>query len=143
MGWEDPDLASVALEAAHALLPKVEPKSRRAGSFQMLVRAYRMVEGEVEPGLLKEGFILASDLREEQQGQAAGFGAGVAGSPFPGGMGPYAISAGPADQLEAMLVGEYARDNFSAALTYVRSLPDARLKLLALTQMIQSLRNPF
>ena len=110
----------------------------------MLVRAYRMVDGEVDPGLLKEGFILASDLREEQQGQAAGFGIGVSGGPFPqGGMLPYGISAGPADHLEAMLVAEYARDNFAGALTYVRSLQDAKLKLLALSQMIQSLRTPF
>ena len=144
VNWEDPDLAVVALDAARALLPKIEPKSRRSANLQMLVRAYRMVDGEVDPGLLKEGFILASDLREEQQGQAAGFGIGVSGGPFPqGGMVPYAISAGPADHLEAMLVAEYARDNFAGALTYVRSLQDAKLKLLALSQMIQSLRTPF
>jgi hypothetical protein len=144
VNWEDPDLAVMALDAARALLPKIEPKTRRATNLQMLVRAYRMVDGEVDPGLLKEGFILASDLREEQQGQAAGFGFGVSGGPFPqGGMGPYGISAGPADHLEAMLVAEYARDNFAGALTYVRSLQDAKLKLLALSQMIQSLRMPF
>ena len=50
---------------------------------------------------------------------------------------------GGADQLEAMLVSEYARDNFAGALTYVRSIQDAKLKLLALNQMIQSLRMPF
>jgi hypothetical protein len=144
VNWEDPDLAVMALDAARALLPKIEPKTRRATNLQMLVRAYRMVDGEVDPGLLKEGFILASDLREEQQGQAAGFGFGVSGGPFPqGGMVPYGISAGPADHLEAMLVAEYARDNFAGALTYVRSLQDARLKLLALTQIIQFLRMPF
>jgi hypothetical protein len=144
VNWEDPDLAVMALDAARALLPKIEPKSRRAANLQMLVRGYRMVDGEVDPGVLKEGFILASDLREEQQGQAAGFGIGVSGGPFPqGGMVPYGISAGPADHLEAMLVAEYARDNFAGALTYVRSLQDAKLKLLALSQMIQSLRMPF
>ena len=95
VNWEDPDLAVMALDAARALLPKIEPKTRRATNLQMLVRAYRMVDGEVDPGLLKEGFILASDLREEQQGQAAGFGIGVSGGPFPqGGMVPYADFCG-------------------------------------------------
>jgi hypothetical protein len=110
----------------------------------MLVRAYRMVDGEVDPGLLKEGFILASDLREEQPGQAAGYGVGVPGGSFTqGNIGFYGTPSSPADHLEAMLVAEYARDNFAGALTYVRSLPDAKLKLLALTQMIQFLRMPF
>jgi hypothetical protein len=144
VNWEDPDLAVMALDAARALLPKIEPKSRRATTLQMLVRAYRMVDGEVDPGLLKEGFILAFDLREEPQKQAAGFGVGVSGSPLPqGSIGPYGISSSPADHLEAMLVAEYARDNFAGALTYVRSLQDEKLKLLALNQMIQSLRMPF
>jgi hypothetical protein len=141
MNWEDPDLAATALEAARSLLPKVEPKGRRAAAMQMLVRSYRMVEGEVDPGLLKEGFVLASELREETPGKAVGSGVGLSGGTlYPGGM---ASSAGPADHLEAMLVAEYARDNFSSALTYVRSIQDAKLKLLALNQMIQSLRMPF
>ena len=38
VNWEDPDLASTALEAARPLLPKIEPKSRRASTMQMLVR---------------------------------------------------------------------------------------------------------
>jgi hypothetical protein len=144
MNWEDPDLASMALDAARPLLGKIEPKTRRSATLQMLVRAYRVVEGEVDPGLLKEGFILASDLREEQKGQTSGFGVGVPGGSFSeGSIGLYAAPSSPADHLEAMLVAEYARDNFAGALTYVRSLPDAKLKLLALNQMIQSLRTPF
>jgi hypothetical protein len=34
-----------------------------------------------------------------------------------------------ADTLEAMLIAEYARDNFEAARRYLRSLPDGNLKL--------------
>ena len=105
-----------------------------------------MLEGEVDPGLLKEGFVLASELREEQPGSGCGFWfrrfRGLGASLPPRRYGSLAIPRG-ADQLEAMLVSEYARDNFAGALTYVRSMQDAKLKLMALNQMIQSLRMPF
>ncbi len=50
---------------AQQLLPQVEPLQKRAMNLQTLVQAYRNIEGESDPALLKMGFVVADDLKRE------------------------------------------------------------------------------
>ncbi len=97
---------------------------------QSLIAAYRQVDGEVDPELLKTGFIIADQMRQEEREQ----------NPNAVAM-PKSGNVSPADHLESSLTGELARDNFSQAMKYVRSLPDTVKKLacyLAITNALQS-----
>ena len=104
----------------------------RVGALQNLISTYRQVEGEVDSKLIKEGYVLADQIREEA---AAG---GVPGEATRRGR-----QGSPADFLEAFLTGEYAHDNFDAAIRFVRSMDDDEAKLSALLQIAQSLRNSY
>jgi len=126
---EDPELSSLALEIASSLLARVETLQQRSMMYQNLVQTYRQVEAEVDPSLIKEGFVLADQLREAEEAKIQ-----------PGGVQRKGTELTQADQLEIMLLGEYARDNFDAAIRYVRSLPDNPFKLAVLSQMAQSIR---
>jgi tetratricopeptide (TPR) repeat protein len=126
---EDPDLSSLALEIASGLVARVEPLQQRAMMFQNLVQTYRQVEAEVDPSLIKEGFVLADQIREQEEAKVQ-----------PGNVQRKGTGLTQADQLEVTLLGEYARDNFDAAIRYVRSMPDNSFKLAVLTQMAQSIR---
>ncbi len=125
-------LSSLVLELATSLVSQLEPLQRRCGAFQNLIRTYRQVEGEVHPTLIKEGFLLADQMREEEEakGQSNQNKTSIRGLT-------------QAEYLEIALLSEYARDNFDAAIRYVRSLPDNEFKLAGLLQMAQSLRQPF
>ena len=129
--YEDPELASLALEIAQELLPQVESLQKRSTILQNLVRAYRQVDGEVDTGLLRDGFVLADQLREE--GETAG------------GMNPPGRKSGlaaMADQLEILLISELSKDSFDKAVDYVRSLGDDTLKLTCLIRIAQALSQP-
>ncbi len=122
--YQDPDMASVALEIAEPLLPQIEPIQRRSSSLQNLIRAFRQVDGEVDAELLKSGFIIADQLREEQLKANP--------NPPPGNL-------SPADQLEAFLIAETARDSYDLAINFVRSMENGLPKLMAMIQIVQAL----
>jgi len=126
--WEDPDLCSLALEATNAHLPLVEPLERRAGIFQSLIGTYRMCEGEVDTELLRNGFIIADKLRQEDEKRN------------PDGVGPKPQYGTQADQLEATLVSEYARDDYDGAMRFLKAKPDDNIKFMTLMRVIQALR---
>src|SRR5207249_3598080 len=125
-------LSSLALEIASSMVARVEQLLPRSMMLQNLVRTYRQVEGEVDPNLIKEGFVLADQMREQEEARIQ-----------PGSAQKKGTGLTQADQLEIMLLGEYARDNFDAAIRYVRSMPDNPFKLAVLTQMAQSIRQPY
>ncbi len=128
--YQDDDLASIALEIAHPMVSQVLPLERRSSVLQNLVQAYRQVEGEVDDGLLKDGFLLADQLREEQLEQ----------SEAPDKMNLMRQHGRTsADQLEAMLVAELSKDDFESAIRYVRAMKNNSLKLMCLTQIAQVL----
>jgi hypothetical protein len=66
MSYTDPDLGSLVLEVAKPLVAQVEPIIRRASVLQNLMQAYRQIEGEADSDLLRDGFALADQLRDEQ-----------------------------------------------------------------------------
>ena len=131
LSFQDPDLASIALEGAHSLLVGVEPLEKRAQLMTPLIRVWAEVEGEVQPKLYREGFVLVDDLRQ---------------APRPSEQAP-SVGAGPpraaADNLERTLVAEYARDDFEAALKYIAGLSDYTVKLAMLLDIVQRFRQPF
>ncbi len=126
--YEDPDLGSIALEVAAAHLSQVEPLQRRASVLQSMVSAYRNCEGEVDTGLLRDGFVIADKLRQDEEKKNPDMGNRIS---------PYGTQA---DQLEATLVSEYARDNFDAAMSYLRAKPDNNVKLMMYQRVVQAMR---
>jgi hypothetical protein len=66
MSYQDPDLGSLVLEVAKPLVYQVEPIQKRASVLQTLMQAYRQIEGESDSDLLRDGFVLADQLRAEQ-----------------------------------------------------------------------------
>ncbi|PYV17022.1 MAG: hypothetical protein DMG07_06765 [Acidobacteria bacterium] len=125
--YEDPDLGSIALDLARPLVQQVEPLLRRAGALQNLVRAYRQLDGEVDADLLKDGFLLADEIREQDRKERPAT--------------PY--SSGLADGIENSLVAEYARDNFDAALRYALAIPDERRRLTVLVGIVMAQRQNY
>jgi hypothetical protein len=122
--WEDPDLAGIALDVARPLIARIEPMQRRVSMLQSLIQTTRQCEGEVDPGLIKEGFVLADELRRSEEDGSIG-------------------SRVPADYFEAFLISELSRDDFDSAIKYVRSMPDESMQLTALLQIIQACANPY
>jgi hypothetical protein len=127
---DDPELSSVALEIASPLVLQVSPLPRRATLLQQLIRLYRQCDGEVSPKILRDGFVVADQVREEekenhpQRAQRTGLNS-------------------MADQLELVILAELALDDFPTAIRFVRSMPDDAVKYGALMQIIQSLRYNF
>ncbi len=126
--YEDPELSPIALEVAVAHLSQVEPLQRRAGTLQNLVNAYRSCEGEVDQALLRNGFIIADELRQDEEKRN------------PDAAGRKRQFGSQADYLEAALVAEYARTNYDAAMRFVKSKPDDVAKMMTLMQIVQALR---
>jgi len=137
VAYEDPDLGSMALEFAKPLLGLVEPAQKRSMSLQNLVRAYRQVEGEADVEVLRDGFILADRMRREQDQRNSTPVSGIVGIYGPRVVMPGGMSQ--ADQLEAFLVSELARDNFESAIRFIRAMPDDALKLSCLIQATHAL----
>lgn len=131
--YQDDELGRLALEVAQQLLPQVESLQKRSAVMQNLIRAFWQVDGEVDEGLLRDGFILADQLREEQSKN----------SESPDGLSAMRLSEHtPADQLEAFLLSELSKDSFESAINYVRSLKNDGLKLICLIQIAQTLSQP-
>lgn len=128
--YQEPDLASMALDAASQLLMQVEPLQKRAGVFQNLMQAYQMCDGEVDADLMQKGLVLVQQLRDEEKNTPA---ANL--SPRGGVMSRMGSTA---DQLEMAIVAQLALDNFEGARSYLRTLPE-ELRLTALLRIIQSL----
>jgi tetratricopeptide (TPR) repeat protein len=125
--YQDPDLAGLAIEMAQPMLSAVEPLQKRASTLQNLIRASRQVDGEVDQELLRSGFILADQIRQELSEKT------------PTKVVPINsyMTAG-ADQLEVFLVSELSRDSFDSAISYARSLENNTFKLTCLIQIVQS-----
>ena len=124
--YQDPDLSSIALDVAHGMLPLFENLEARANSLKTLVSSYRQLEGEVPSSLLKAGFTLAIEMREEEdnRGQSAPPGVKV----------PH-----PSDDLKIMLTAQSSLEDFNAALRSARALADDALQIKALMQIAQLL----
>ncbi len=138
--YQDPDLAGLALEIAQPLLPQIESVQKRSQMLQNMVRAYRQADGEVDTELLKTGYIIADQLRQEQldrQARATKF------AVMQSGVANFSITlpgyASEADRIEAFLTAELSRDNFDSAIRYVRSMEPGALKLQSLIQIVQAL----
>jgi hypothetical protein len=139
---QDPDFSAIVLEVAEQLLPQVEPLQSRASVLRNLMQAYRQVEGESDPAMLKSGFIIADQLKQEysEKMEAAGKFSVMDGS---GRINMPVISlVTPGDQLEAFLVAELSKDSYESAIRYVRSMENNTLKLQCLLQIAQALSNP-
>ena len=126
--WDEPELSDLALETARPLVSKVQPLQKRAESFMSLLSAYALCGGQADEGLLREGFLLADQLREEEKHKASS--GTVSGG-----------RSSSADRLESSLVIELARDNFDSAMKFVRSMPDDNQKLTTLTGISRMLRH--
>lgn len=127
--FEDPDLASIAVETARKLITRLEPAERRASLFARLLHTSRRCDGEVDPELLKQGFLLVAELREKEKDPGTKTGRSPARS--------------DPDQLEKALVSESAIDNFDLAMRYVRSIPDEQTRLSMLIAVVARCRRPF
>ncbi len=128
--YQEPDLASMALEAAGKLLPLINPLQKRASVLQNLMRAYQNCEGDVDADLLEQGISLIEQLRSEESAYRQAAPAFGDSSPRGGNS--------VADQLEMAIAAELAVQNFDGALRYVRLMPDG-FRLRALLRIVQSL----
>jgi len=125
---QDPDLSALALREAAAHLNGVDPIQRRVSVLENLLNSSRQCLGEVDPELIRSGFVIADKLRQEEEQQN------------PGGEFPVATQA---DQLEATLVSEYARDDFDAAMSFLKSKPDNGIKIMSLMRVVQALSSSY
>jgi hypothetical protein len=127
--YQDPELASLALEIAESYLSQVESVQRRSQMLQNIIRTSRQADGEVATELLKKGFLIADQLRQEQAARSLGMSYTTVQSGY----------TTEADRLEAFLTAELSRDYFDTAIRYVRSMESGPLKLLSLLQIVQAL----
>jgi hypothetical protein len=125
----DPDLSVIALEVAHGLIPAFENLQQRASSLRSLITSARRIEGEIEPTLLSEGYILVMEMREEEKARAS-----AADQPTPG-----ATALQPSDDMVIFLLTQNALDDFQAALSRIHSISDDVIRIKALMQIALSL----
>jgi hypothetical protein len=133
--YDDPDLASLALDVAKPLLPQVESLQRRSSILQNMIRAYRQADGEVDSEILRDGFVLADQLREETEKSSEP----MAVARFAIQLGAQSWRTQEPDRLEAFLVSELSKDDYEKAINYVRSIKNENLKLTCLIQIVQAL----
>jgi len=141
--YSDPELGSIAVEVAHGLLPLFDSLQQRASSLRTLITILRQCDGEVDPSLLREGFILASQMREEekQKEQASTVNSGMI-TPVSGpGPVPGAKAMHPSDDLEIAMIAQSALDDFNSAIRSANSIADEGVRIKALLQIIQTLMN--
>jgi hypothetical protein len=133
--YDAPELGSLALEIARPLVFQVESLQKRASILRDLISATRKVDTEVDAEILRQGYILADQLREgsEISDRPASDSGNRSLRIRPSG----SISA--ADNLEVFLITELSKDDFTKAIHYVRSLENETLKLSCLSQMAQVL----
>ncbi len=120
----DPELASIALDVAFSLYGQLDDINLRSSALRNVIQAYRRVEGEVPAKLLKRGFLLAAEMRDNEQNVTHHH-----GRPRQ--------SLTQADQLEVTLLSEYGRDSFESAVEYAESLDSEILSLAALLGIVQ------
>ena len=120
----DPELASIALDVAFSLYGQLDDTSLRTSALRNLLQAYRRVEGEVPTKLLKQGFVLAAEMRDNEQNVTHHH------RRLP-------QSLSQADRLEVTLLSEYGRDSFESAVEYAESLDSEILSLAALLGIAQ------
>jgi hypothetical protein len=142
--YEDPELGSLALEVAKSLVSQVEPLQKRSSTLQNLIRASRQVDGEVDSEIIRDGFILADRLREdnEKTSEAVEI-SSVRTNAMGMTSGGQSWIAQEADRLEAYLVSELSKDDFEKAIRYVHSIKSDALKLTCLIQITQALRQQY
>jgi len=141
--YSDPELSSIAVEVAHGLLPLIDSLQQRASSLRTLVTILRQCDGEVDPSLLREGFILASQMREEekQKEQASAVNPGMIGSVLGSTPRPGTNVIHPSDDLEIAMIAQSALDDFSSAIRSANSIGDEGVRIKALLLIIQTLMN--
>jgi hypothetical protein len=122
---DDPDLGGMALEVAEPLVFQIQSLQPRAAALRNLIQLYRDYDGEVGVNLLREGFLLAAKMRGEEEANS-------------GSAADRLYSA--AEPLEAMIVSQTARQDFAAAMRYVRTMSDEARKFNSLIQIVQSLQ---
>jgi tetratricopeptide (TPR) repeat protein len=127
--YQDPDLSSIALEVARTLLPLFDNLQQRASSLRNLVTTQRQIDGEVDPTLLREGFILATEMREEEKNREQ------SASPPP----PGVTLFHPSDDIEVFLLAQNALDDFGTALSRVHSIAEESVRIKALLQIAQTM----
>jgi hypothetical protein len=127
--YQDPELSSIALEVAHTLLPLFDNLQQRASSLRNLVTTQRQIDGEVDPTLLREGYILAAEMQEEEKN-------GQQSAPPPA---PGVTSFHPSDDFEVFLIAQGALDEFSTALSRAHSIAEDGVRIRALLQIAQLL----
>lgn len=128
--YEDPDLASLAIEVATPLVFQVQPLQRRAMLLQNLAQTSRQCNGDVDVDLLRDGFILADQLREEEKDKNPDTASRRDGN-------------SPADLLEQTLLGQVAIDHYQAAMKYLNAMPDDEAKLAAQLRVVEALRQTY
>ncbi len=131
--FQDAELGALALDIARQLLPEIESTQKRSSILQEMIRIHRRIEGEHDIELLRNGYILADQMREEQSHQSAAT-SGV----NPSGYG----RTTPADQLEIFLISEFSRDSFKSAIHYIHSMDSDAIKLASLIRIVQVLSHP-
>jgi hypothetical protein len=129
--YQDPDLADIALEIAQTMLSQIESTQKRASYLQSIIQASREADGEVDKELLKSGFIIADQIRQELAEKKDAQSQNTFTYSSPG--------MNSADQLEVALVADLSRDSFESAIHYVRTLDTGALKLASLIQIVQAL----
>lgn len=127
--YQDPDLSAIAMQVARTLLPLFDNLQQRASSLRNLVTTQRQIDGEVDPTLLREGFILVSEIREEEKNREQ-----AAPTPPPG-----VASFHPSDDIEVFLLAQNALDDFGTALSRVHSIAEESVRIKALLQIAQLL----
>lgn len=124
---QDPDLSSIALDVAHGLLPLFDSLPQRGSSLRTLLTTLRLIDGEVDPTLFKEGYILVTEMREDERNRQGQAPAPPAGAPF------------ASDDLEIALIAQNALDDFSAAMRRAGALENETVRIRALLQIAQAL----
>jgi hypothetical protein len=127
---QEPDLASLALEAASKLVARVDPLQKRAVVMQNLIGAYQRCDGEVDAEVLQAGLVVVQQLRDEGKNTSM---------PTPTATGAAVVKrASPADQLEMTIVTQLALTDYVNAMHYLRLMPED-MRLQTLLQIVRSL----
>ncbi len=124
--YDDPDFSYQALQLAVPLLPEIESLDQRVQLLQQLMMAYQNLEGEVDAGLMQEGFALLDQLRKKEKEKKD-----LKDRPASGGS--------PSDQFELALITYWARPDFEGALRRVNSSADDSFRFRALVAVAQAL----
>jgi hypothetical protein len=127
------DLGSMALEVAKKINSETKPLRDRATNILTIIRAYRQLEGTLDPDLLKSGFLLVKQLKEEISKPSATQQVEMCSS---------GCQFNIAEHLEILLVTELSKDSFEKAMTYVRSMENNNLKFPCFFNISTALSRP-